>query len=344
LRRRLLALAAALVAAVPSASAAPSAPAARSTPAASFVPGIDVSHWRGWIQWPRVARGGYRFAFAEATNGFKADWTYARNRRGAKAAGIAFGAFHLARPGGATPQAVLADALAEADFFVSVAQPQTGELAPVLDLEHTGGLSPASLRAWTTAWLSEVQLHVGIRPTIYSSPTFWRSALSDANLFALGGSRLWIAHWTRGRAPRVPASNWGSTGWTFWQWTDCSHVPGIRGCVDGDRFRGPRVAPALMAPPPVAIEAPTIAGVPQTGQALRAAPGSWDAEPAPKLTYQWQRCPDTTGRACTAIRKAAAATYVVSPADVGLALRVVVTATSRSRSAQMASTAVPVDA
>lgn len=307
------------------------------------MPGIDVSHWRGWIQWPRVARSGYRFAFAEATNGFKADWTYARNRRGAKASGIAFGAFHLARPGGATPSAIVADAIAEADFFVSVARPQTGELAPVLDLEHTGGLSPTSLRAWATAWLNEVQLQAGVRPTIYASPSFWRRAMGDANLFALGGSQLWIAHWTRGR-PSVPASNWGSTGWTFWQWTDCSHVPGIHGCVDGDRFRGPRVAAALMAPPPASIEAPRVDGVPQTGQMLSADPGTWDADPAPTLAYQWQRCPDMTGRACTAIPKAVISSYAVSLSDVGLTLRVVVTATSHGRSARSASTPVPIDA
>jgi len=66
------------------------------SPAAAtpLVRGIDVSHWKGSIQWPRVAHGGYRFAFTEATNGFASDWTYERNRSGATAAGLAFGAFH----------------------------------------------------------------------------------------------------------------------------------------------------------------------------------------------------------------------------------------------------------
>ncbi|MCA1682571.1 MAG: glycoside hydrolase family 25 protein, partial [Actinobacteria bacterium] len=150
----------------------------------AFLRGIDVSHWKGRINWTHVQRGGYRFAFAEATNGFGVDWTYARNRAGARAAGLGFGGFHMARPGGTTPQAVIADAVAEADFFVSVAQPQTAELAPVLDLEHTGGLSPVSLRAWTNAWLDEVWRQVGIRPTIYASPSFWRRSMRDAGVFA----------------------------------------------------------------------------------------------------------------------------------------------------------------
>ena len=311
--------------------------------AAPFVRGIDVSRWKGSIGWTRVAHGGYRFTFAEATNGFATDPSCARNRVGATAAGLAFGAFHFARPAGSTSRAVIANAVAQADFFVLVAQPQTGELTPVLDLERTGGLSPASLRAWTAAWLNEVQLQVGIRPTIYASPTFWRKAVGDASVFASAGSNLWIAHW-HVAAPRVPAANWGAIGWSFWQWTNCSHVPGIRGCVDGDRYRGSRLTSALMAPQPVAIDAPTVGGVPQTGQLLSASTGTWQADPAPTLGYQWQRCTDTTAGTCVAIPKAVTSSYTVSAADVGSTLRVVVTATSRARSGWSASTAVPVNA
>lgn len=330
MRRRFLLLAAVFVVASP-AGAAP------------FVRGIDVSRWKGSIVWSRVAHGGYRFTFAEATNGFTADPSYGRNHSGAKAAGLAFGAFHFARPAGTTARAVVANAIAQADLFVSVAQPQTGELAPVLDLERTGGLGPASLRAWTAAWLDEVQLQVGIRPTIYSSPTFWRHAVGDASVFAAAGSSLWVAHW-HVLAPRVPAADWAASGWSFWQWTDCSRVPGIRGCVDGDRYRGSRVASAVMAPPPVGIDTPTIAGVPETGQLLSATTGTWQANPAPTLAYQWQRCRDTTAQACVPIPNAVTSTYTVSTADVGWTLRVVVTATSRARSAWSASTAVPVNA
>lgn len=305
--------------------------------------GIDVSRWKGSIDWSRVARGGYRFAFAESTNGFQVDWTYARNRSGAKAAGLAFGVFHFARPGGSTPPAVVADAVAEADFFVSVARPQTAELAPVLDLERTGGLSPLSLRAWVGAWLNQVHLRIGARPTIYASPTFWRRAMQDASVFATAGSQLWVAHW-HVRTPRVPALNWAASGWTFWQWTNCSRVAGIRGCVDGDRFRGTRIATALMPPPPISVAPPAVLGVPQTAEPLSATPGTWQAVPAPALEYRWERCADTAAQDCTAIPKAVTSTYIVTAADAGLALRVVVTATSRGRSARAVSTAVPVNA
>ena len=311
--------------------------------ASASVRGIDVSHWKGRIDWGRVQRGGYRFAFAEATNGLDFDWTYARNRAGAKASRIAFGGFHMARPGGSSRQAVVADAVAEADLFASVAQPQTGELAPVLDLEHTGGLSPAALQAWANAWLNEVWLQVGVRPTIYASPSFWRRSMRDARVFAASGSKLWIAHW-HVPAPRVPAGNWGSSGWSFWQWTNCSHVPGIRGCVDGDRFRGQSIAPALMAPPPLSIQPPTIVGVPQTGELLSASAGTWQAAPAPIVSYQWQRCTDTAADECVPVPKARGAAYTVSRRDAGSTLRVVVAATSRGRTAWAPSSAVPVNA
>ena len=311
--------------------------------ASTFVRGIDVSHWKANIDWTLVRVGGYRFAFAEATNGYSSDWTYDTNRAGAAAAGIAFGAFHFARPSGTTVQAVVADAVAQADYFVSVAQPQTGDLAPVLDLERTDGLSPALLRAWTAAWLDEVWQQTGARPTIYASPRFWRHAMGNASVFASTGSHLWIAHW-RVRRPRVPAADWGSAGWTFWQWTDCSHVPGIRGCVDGDRFNGARISGAALAPPPASVDPPTILGVPQTGQTLTATAGTWTATPAPTLAYQWQRCTDTTAQDCTPIPKATTTTYTVVSADVGQTVRVVVAATSRARTAWSPSTAVPVDA
>jgi GH25 family lysozyme M1 (1,4-beta-N-acetylmuramidase) len=313
------------------------------SPASAYVRGVDVSHYRGAVNWSRVAHRGYRFAFAEASNGLAADWTYGSNRAGAERQRLAFGAFHVASPGGRTQAAIVADAVDEADFFVSIAQPRTGELAPVLDLERTGGLSASSLRLWASTWLDEVWHQVGARPTIYASPSFWRHSMRDASVFATAGSRLWIAHW-HVRTPRVPAADWAATGWSFWQWTDCSHVPGVRGCADGDVFNGSHVGSAAMAPPPLAIDPPTITGVPQTGQTLSASAGTWQALPTPTLSYAWERCTDTTADTCTAIPGAATSTYTVTSADVGSTVRVVVGATSRARTAWSASTAVPVDA
>ena len=61
--------------------------------------------------------------------------------------GLRFGAYHFGRPSGTGPATITASAIAQADHFVSVAQPQAGELPPVLDLEATGGLSAQRARA-----------------------------------------------------------------------------------------------------------------------------------------------------------------------------------------------------
>ena len=102
-------------------------------------------------------------------------------------------------------------------------------------------LRPASAELWmpwVRAWLAEVGTRLGgVHAMIYTSPSFWQTSMGDSTWFANNGySILWVAHWTSNSSPSVPASNWGGHSWTFWQWTSCTHVNGISGCVDGDRY------------------------------------------------------------------------------------------------------------
>ena len=46
-------------------------------------------------------------------------------------------------------------------------------------VEVTGSLSPAALQAWVAAWLGEVTAKLGVHPMIYTSPNFWKNAMSD---------------------------------------------------------------------------------------------------------------------------------------------------------------------
>jgi hypothetical protein len=78
---------------------------------------------------------------------------------------------------------------------------------------------------------------------------------------------------------------------------------------------------------PTSVSPPAISGTPQQGQTLTASPGTWSVDDA-TFTYQWQHC-DAAGANCVAIAGATAQTYVVSAADVGATLRVVVTASNR---------------
>jgi GH25 family lysozyme M1 (1,4-beta-N-acetylmuramidase) len=202
--------------------------------------GIDVSHWQGTIDFDAVAGAGVRFVFAKATEGqtFN-DPNYASYRADAAAAGLAFGAYHYARPDSSTNDAVL-----EADHFVDIALPASGDLLPVIDLEDAGGLSTSALTTWLWAFLGEVLAKKGVHALIYTSPSFWQTHLGDTDAFAKGGySLLWIAHWFA-PTPTVPGKNWGGYGWTFWQNSDCITVPGITGCVDSDFFNGIILTPA----------------------------------------------------------------------------------------------------
>jgi lysozyme len=201
---------------------------------ATYLQGVDVSHWNGTINWSAVAADHQSFAIAKVTEGQTfLDNMYATNKAGAMAAGLKFTAYHFARPDTASQ-----DAIKEADWFVSQAGLTHGNLVPALDLEVNGGLSVATLTSWVQAWLAEVGTKMGgVHAMIYTSPSFWQTSMGNTTWFADNGYRiLWIAHWTSNSSPSVPAGNWAGLSWTFWQWTDCTHVNGISGCVDGDRY------------------------------------------------------------------------------------------------------------
>ena len=170
------------------------------------------------------------------------DSRYATNRAQATANGLKVGAYHFARPESAT-----GDAVAEADHFIDTAQPVSGELLPVLDLEQTGGLGTNALTSWTKAFLQRVYERTGVRAAIYTSPSFWANNMGNSGWFAANDYRvLWVAHWTSAKAPTLPASNWGGLGWTFWQYTSSGTVPGISGRVDLNRYRSHNFDPVLI--------------------------------------------------------------------------------------------------
>jgi GH25 family lysozyme M1 (1,4-beta-N-acetylmuramidase) len=299
--------------------------------------GLDVSSWNGAIKWASVASSGYRFAFGKATEGTKyVDASYAANRNGSEAAGLAFGAYHFARPAGGSLGGVTASAVAQADHFLAVAAPQPGELPPVLDLETTGNLSKTRLLAWTLAWLEEVYARTGVDPFVYTSPLFWSKSVGNSTAAAMIGTRLWIAHWTTGSKPQVPAQNWNGSGWTFWQWSNCVSVKGIKHCADADRMNGTNPVSVTINPyptgAPLLSTPPTIVGAPEAGQLLAAVPGDWEGGKPLKFSYKWTRC-DAAGANCTAITGATAESYRPVTDDVGHSLKVVATATSAAGSA-----------
>ncbi len=313
--------------------------------AQEYTLGIDVSHHQGSINWQRVADSGHVFAFHKATEGATfTDNTYARNRAAAGDASIPFGAYHFARPDGGSKEAARADAIGEAEHFLSVAQPAPGDLLPVLDLEATGGLPQARLITWTQAWLDEIEASLDVKALIYSGPNFWQTNMGDTTTFAQQGFPLWIAHYTSASAPRTPAQNWNGEGWAFWQWTSCARIPGISGCADEDRFEGSDLSPYTIpgepepspspdpATPPSNESPPEIHGDTEVGGTMTATQGEWSGSQPQSYSYAWHRC-EEDGTGCSAVLNGTNPSYEIVPADFGHRMRVTVTATNSAGSA-----------
>jgi GH25 family lysozyme M1 (1,4-beta-N-acetylmuramidase) len=212
-------------------------------PLPNTLEGVDISHWQGTINWASVAKAGKKFAFMKATEDtYYADPTYTSNRDQAKANGIAVGAYHFAQP-----STTAGNATAQADWFISMANPAKGEMLPVLDLERTNGLTDPQLIAWVQEYLGRIYQRLGVRAIIYCSPSFWQNYMSNTTWFAQNGYQvLWIAHWTTATTPWLPAGGWGGYGWTFWQYTSSGTVSGISGRVDLDRYNGTSLTRALI--------------------------------------------------------------------------------------------------
>jgi Concanavalin A-like lectin/glucanases superfamily len=96
--------------------------------------------------------------------------------------------------------------------------------------------------------------------------------------------------------------------------------------------------------PPVNASPPTTSGTAQQGQTLTASNGTWTGAQPLTYTYQWQRC-DASGANCAvppAPINSTSSTYAATSDDVGLTLRVAVTATNSAGAATATSAATPV--
>ena len=202
------------------------------------VPGIDVSHWQGSINWTSVKNAGIQFAWIKATEGtsYKDD-RFNSNYVNAYNAGVIRGAYHFARPD-------VSSGATQATYFATNGGAWSADnltLPGVLDIEHNPygamcyGLSTSAMRNWITDFYNTYKSRTGRDVVIYTTASWWNTCTGSWT--GMGGKApLWVAHWGAS-SPTLPA---GFPTWTVWQYTSTGSVSGISGNVDRNYFNGSR--------------------------------------------------------------------------------------------------------
>jgi|SRR5579859_6195633 len=164
------------------------------------LPGIDVSNFQGasfnWSPW----RGRVAFAFIRATEALTLrDPDFARNLLTAGEMGIIRGGYHVLHPG--------LSGAAQADFFLSVTQPEPGELV-MIDVEITkdeqgAEMSPKDVSACAGAFADLIRAKTGAWPVAYADQSMAQAGYLDS----LGQCPAFIANPSRVILP-VPIGPW----------------------------------------------------------------------------------------------------------------------------------------
>ncbi|MEA2480600.1 MAG: hypothetical protein QOJ07_2522, partial [Thermoleophilaceae bacterium] len=187
--------------------------------------GIDVAIYQRSVDWKRVKASGSEFAFCKATEGMtlRDQWFSEQRWKEMADAGLARGAYHLARPGNQDPPRRGRD---EARFFVKTVQDAGGwkadDLAPALDIEYTK-LDRKGTSEFVLDFVKEVERLVGCRPIIYTGGPFWKEHVdwSDDH-----GCPLWLAAYVdRDAVDRFVPRAWKR--WSIWQYSNAGHPAGV---------------------------------------------------------------------------------------------------------------------
>jgi RHS repeat-associated protein len=191
----------------------------------------------------------------------------------------------------------------------------------------------ASASGTLSSYATPVDLATYENLRTFGSPYFWGGALDEVAIYstALSATRM-MAHLAAATAAAgVCTDIAGATGSSY---TPVAADLGsnVRVAVTATNSDGSSVSRSAQTAPiqelqsPQNTSLPTIAGQASVGSTLTASSGSWTNSPT-SYAYQWRRC-NNVGASCQDIAGATSSTYVFQSADVGLRVRVVVTATN----------------
>lgn len=195
-------------------------------PVSDAVHGLDVWEGYGPIDWAAVARSGVRFVYVRGTSAEAGvDKRVRENVKGAHAAGLDVGLYHVTWCGRGNPSAEATHALG---LWRELREFLTLPLALDWEKPDTKGRSTEQLRAQAVSLCklaTMVEAGTGRTPVLYSYPSYVPAfTAAGADLSPLLRCPLWIAHYKRPGlwepdldvdAPSLPAP-WSS--WAIWQY------------------------------------------------------------------------------------------------------------------------------
>ncbi len=192
-------------------------------PSNSYTWGIDISHHQGEVKW-KMMIGDHRpdFIFLKATEGnhFK-DNRFNEYKKEIKKLGILFSAYHFMRfnQNGKT----------QALHFLEMAQPQKGELIPVVDIEYQRHFYTEEIAQRNIdLFMETIREKIGVYPMVYCEEKYYHKYLKkkyEKNII------LWIANYKR--KPTVPHDLWQKT-------CKYSH-PSFKGKIDFNLLHDERI-------------------------------------------------------------------------------------------------------
>lgn len=189
--------------------------------------GIDISHYQGKIDWDKlenamIERSPIRFIVMKATEGSsRIDPSFKDNFGQAREYGYIRGAYHF--------WSNKSSARSQAYFFLNNVPLESGDLPPVLDIEHKPtNKNLEEFQRDILTWLHIVEDKYHVKPIIYTYYKFKINYLSSA---VFDDYPYWIAHYYVDKIEYKGE-------WKFWQHTDAGKLPGIKGYVDFDIYNG----------------------------------------------------------------------------------------------------------
>lgn len=180
---------------------------------------IDVSTWQRDIDWQRVKDAGIKAVIIRAGFGHTKDNQFENHYAGARAAGLAIGAYWYSYAYSAE------QAAQEARACINAISGKAFEIPVYYDMEENEQMMLGGnvMTKMACCFIDTVQA-AGRRGGMYSSPS-WFSDFIDYDLMRSLGYSIWLAHWQTSHPAREC---------DIWQYGEDGNVPGVPGDCDVD--------------------------------------------------------------------------------------------------------------